>query len=103
MSKIAETSVPACYNQSMEIQLSSEMEKSVRKKVDGATYRSASEVVEDALLLLEERDRREWKNVEELRSKIEAGLAQARQGQVRDGEQVFEEVLQAIEQAPSAK
>ena len=88
----------------MEIQLSSELEESVRKKVDGANYRSTSEVVEDALLLLEERDRREWNNVNELRSTIEVGLAQARQGQVRDGEQVFEEVLQAIEQAPpSAK
>lgn len=87
----------------MEIQLSSELEESVRKRVDGANYRSASEVVEDALLLLEERDRREWKNLEELRSKIEIGLTQAQQGQVRDGEQVFDEVLQAIERAPSAK
>ena len=58
----------------MNISLTPHLEKLVKSKVDSGLYGSASEVMRDALRLLDERDRLRALRLEELRSEIKRGL-----------------------------
>jgi antitoxin ParD1/3/4 len=58
----------------MNISLTPQLEALVKTKVESGLYGSASEVMRDALRLLEERDRRQFMRVEELRAEIKKGL-----------------------------
>jgi antitoxin ParD1/3/4 len=58
----------------MNVSLTKELERLVNDKVKGGLYRSASEVVREALRLLEERDRLQQFHLEELRRDIRKGL-----------------------------
>jgi antitoxin ParD1/3/4 len=58
----------------MNISLTTQLEELVKKKVDSGLYGSASEVIREALRLLEERDRRHAIRLEELRTEIRRGL-----------------------------
>lgn len=61
----------------MAVSLTPELEAIIQERVDSGRYGSASEVVQEALRLLEERDR-----VEHLRSLIAVGLEQAQRGEL---------------------
>ena len=54
----------------MNVSLTPELEQYIRAKVDSGRYLSASEVVREALRLLEQKDKR----LEELRVEIQKGL-----------------------------
>ena len=54
----------------MNVSLTPELEQYIRAKVDSGRYLSASEVVREALRLLEQKEKR----LEELRSEIQKGL-----------------------------
>ena len=58
----------------MNISLTPQLEELVKRKVDSGLYVSASEVMREALRLLEERDRLNAMRLEELRAEIEKGL-----------------------------
>lgn len=58
----------------MNVSLTPQLEKLVKNKVDSGLYVSASEVMREALRLLEERDQRRTMLVEELRAEIKKGL-----------------------------
>jgi antitoxin ParD1/3/4 len=58
----------------MNISLTPQLEILVKSKVESGLYGSASEVMRDALRLLEVRDRRQLLSVEELRAEIKKGL-----------------------------
>jgi antitoxin ParD1/3/4 len=58
----------------MNISLTPQLEALVKNKVESGLYGSASEVMRDALRLLEVRDRRQLLHAEELRAEIKKGL-----------------------------
>ncbi|MGC2062689.1 MAG: type II toxin-antitoxin system ParD family antitoxin [Thermodesulfovibrionales bacterium] len=58
----------------MNISLTPQLEKLVKNKVESGLYGSASEVMREALRLLEERDRRHTLRDEELKAEIKKGL-----------------------------
>ena len=58
----------------MNISLTPQLEEMVKRKVDSGLYVSASEVLREALRLLEERDRLYAIRLEELRTEIKRGL-----------------------------
>jgi antitoxin ParD1/3/4 len=58
----------------MNVSLTPELEKYIRTKVDSGRYLSASEVVREALRLLEQKEKR----LEELRVEIQNGLDSGR-------------------------
>jgi antitoxin ParD1/3/4 len=58
----------------MNISLTPQLEELVKRKVDSGLYVSASEVMREALRLLEERDRLNVMRLEELRAEIKKGL-----------------------------
>ena len=58
----------------MNISLTPQLENLVKRKVESGLYNSASEVMREALRLLEERDRMAEIKLEELKKEIQAGL-----------------------------
>ena len=73
----------------MNVNLTPELEKLIRNKVKTGRYNSASEVVREALRLLEERDQIRQLQIQELRKRIQAGLASLERGKGIDGEEFF--------------
>ena len=59
----------------MNINLTPQLEEMVRQKVNSGLYTSASEVVREALRLMEEKDQLRAAKLEQLRQDIQEGLA----------------------------
>ena len=66
----------------MNVSLSPKLESLIQEKVTSGLYASASEVVREALRLLEERDRLREIREEELRAEIRKGVADEKAGRV---------------------
>jgi antitoxin ParD1/3/4 len=66
----------------MNVSLTPELEQLVQRKVQSGRYLSASEVVREALRLLEERDQLRELQLEELRRFVAVGVEQADRGEV---------------------
>ena len=80
----------------MNVSLTPELEQLIRTKVQSGLYLSASEVVREALRLLEERDRVQAMKLAELRKEIQVGLDQADRGELLDGPEVFAKLRSKI-------
>jgi antitoxin ParD1/3/4 len=80
----------------MNVSLTPELEQLVHEKVKSGRYLSASEVVREALRLLEERDQIRETRLEALRKEIAVGIEQGDRGEVFDGEEVFRELREDI-------
>jgi antitoxin ParD1/3/4 len=84
----------------MNVSLTPELETLIHSKVSNGRYTSASEVVREALRLMEERDQIQELHKASMREKIAAGMASLRAGQGTDGEAFMAELdadLAAIE------
>ena len=77
----------------MNVSLTPELERLVEAKVQSGLYRSSSEVVEDALRLLEQRD----SDLKELRARMDEGLADLDRGDVADGEEFMQRVIDELD------
>ena len=76
----------------MNIRLTPGLERLLRKKVQTGGYTSASEVVREALRLMEEPDRSVALRKEEIRKEIARGLKSLRMCKSVDGETVFKRI-----------
>jgi antitoxin ParD1/3/4 len=65
----------------MNVSLTPELERLVAEKVESGRYTSASEVIREALRLLEEQDRLKQSRLAAVRQKIDRGLKQLDGGQ----------------------
>ncbi len=83
----------------MEITLKPEQERFVAAKLRQGKYESIDELLAIAFRLLEENEHRE-QALSELRTKIAAGTEQIRQGKVVDGEAVFQQLKEKLDQMP---
>ncbi len=81
----------------MNVSLTPELEKFVRQKVNTGRYLSASEVIREALRLLEERDMQRQMRIEKLRREVAVGIEQSDRGETFDGEEAVAELLEEIE------
>jgi antitoxin ParD1/3/4 len=66
----------------MNVSLTPQLERLVKKKVKSGAYHSASEVVREALRLFDERERLREFRLAELREQIEFGVEQIERGEV---------------------
>ena len=66
----------------MNVSLTPELDRYVKRKVESGLYNNASEVVREALRLLVERDRFRPLSEEELKAEIEKGRAHIQAGRV---------------------
>jgi antitoxin ParD1/3/4 len=87
----------------MNVNLTPELENLVHGKVKTGRYNSASEVVREALRLLEERDRDVALRRQELRKKIREGIDSLRRGEGVDGEAVFDRLGAEIDRMERIK
>jgi antitoxin ParD1/3/4 len=79
------------------IQLKSEQEQFIRSQIDRGEYQTAEDVISEAFKLLETRTNK----IEELRRKISVGTAEIANGQITDGEVVFERLQAKIDRIAS--
>jgi len=84
----------------MNVRLTPQQEEFVKRQVAEGRYLSEAEVIREGLRLLA--DEMEWRA--DARRKIATGMEQLRAGQVVDGEQAVEEVLETLRRRrPRAK
>ena len=76
----------------MNVHLTPELEELIQKKVESGRYNSASEVMREALRLMEQRDEFLALRKDEVRRKISEGLDSLRRGEGVDGEAVFDRI-----------
>ena len=76
----------------MNVSLTRELEEYISRKVKMGLYKSASEVVREALRMLRERDRTQQGELAELHREIQTGLDQLDRGEGIPGEEVFAEI-----------
>lgn len=67
----------------MNVSLTPQLEELIKKKVETGLYNSASEVVREALRLIEEQERLREIKLEELRREVHLGLEQLDRGESR--------------------
>ncbi len=80
----------------MNVSLTPQLEAFVQEKVASGLYSSASEVIRDALRMLEDQDRLKAMKLESLRKEIDKGLEQLERGErvPYEPEKIIEKVLQ---------
>ena len=76
----------------MNVSLTPELEQLIADRVRSGRYHSASEVVREALRLLEDRDELRQLRLAELRQRVAAGLESLDRGEGLDGEAAFDEL-----------
>jgi antitoxin ParD1/3/4 len=81
----------------LNVSLTPELEKFIESRVKSGRYQTASEVVREALRLLEAHEQTREEALVRVRAKLQRGLEQAERGEVRDGEEVMEELLQRLQ------
>ena len=77
----------------MNVSLTPELEELIQPRVRSGRYTSASEVVREALRLLDDRDELRALRRDELRARVAAGLESLDRGTGLDGELVFDEIF----------
>ena len=81
------------YTENMNVHLTAEQQEFVKQRLASGGYASASEVIRAGLRALEADER--WR--EDVRKKISDGVAQAKLGQLLDGDEVFKELVDRID------
>jgi antitoxin ParD1/3/4 len=76
----------------MNVNLTPELEKLVLKKVKTGRYNSASEVVREALRLLEDHDKIRAAQLADFRAEVDRRLASLNRAEGVDGEEFFAEL-----------
>jgi antitoxin ParD1/3/4 len=84
---------------SMSISLTPDQERFIQTKLQAGKYRSAAEVLEIALRLLDEYDRADAEWVEEVRGKIDAAIEASNHTPTIDGETFVNQILERFQQA----
>jgi antitoxin ParD1/3/4 len=81
----------------MNVHLTPQLEQLVQDKVQSGRYNSASEVVREALRIMEQKDELRTIQLQELRSRMDKGLAQAERGEGADGETFMQGLIEDLD------
>lgn len=87
----------------MSISLTPNQERFIQTKLQAGKYRSAEEVLEVALRLLDEYDGAETEWVEDVREKIDAAIAASDHTPPIDGETFVNQILERFQQVRRAQ
>jgi antitoxin ParD1/3/4 len=85
------------------VSLTPKLEEFVQSRVSSGRYQTASEVVREALRLLERQEKERDEGLELLKEKLRRGVAEAEQGNALDGDEVFNELRELIDDRRRAK
>ena len=93
----------ATHRTTVNISITPELDAFLQSRVDSGRYQTTSEVVREALRLLERQERERDEAFHQLKARLEKGAAQAERGDLLDGDQVFDELREMIEERRLAK
>jgi antitoxin ParD1/3/4 len=85
------------------VSLTPELGAFLQSRVKSGRYQTTSEVVREALRLLQHREKEREGSLRQLRAKLQRGAAQADRGELLDGDEVFQELRELIEERRLAK
>ncbi|MDR3718783.1 MAG: type II toxin-antitoxin system ParD family antitoxin [Bryobacteraceae bacterium] len=85
------------------VSLTPELGMFLQNRVKSGRYQTTSEVVREALRLLERQELQREQDLRQLRAKLHHGAAQAERGDLLDGETVFAELRDLIEERRRAR
>jgi antitoxin ParD1/3/4 len=80
------------------VSLTPELDAFLQARVKSGRYQTTSEVVREALRLLERKEAERDEAFQLLKAKLKRGALQAERGELLDGEEVFEELRALIEE-----
>jgi antitoxin ParD1/3/4 len=85
------------------ISITPELNTFLQSRVKSGRYQTTSEVVREALRLLERQERDREEGFQQLKAKLLRGAAQAKRGELIDGDEVFDELRELIAERRGAK
>jgi len=85
------------------ISLTPELGAFLDSRVKSGRYQTSSEVVREALRLLERHEERRELSLRELKARLEQGAAEADRGELVDGDSVMDELRDLIEERRSTR
>jgi len=81
----------------MIVHLTPELEQLVQAKVQSGRYNSASEVVREALRIMEQRDEVRSIQLQELRNSMDRAIGESARGEGTDGEEFMQGMLDDLD------
>lgn len=91
------------HRTTVNISITPELDAFLQGRVQSGRYQTTSEVVREALRLLERHEQEREEAFHQLKSKLERGASQAKLGELINGDEVFEELREMIEERRRAK
>lgn len=85
------------------ISITPELDAFLQSRVKSGRYQTTSEVVREALRLLERHEQDREAAILPLKAKLERGAGQAERGELIDGDEVFDELRQMIDERRRSK
>src|SRR5580700_7631549 len=85
------------------VSLTPELDAFLQSRVRSGRYQTTSEVVREALRLLQRQEMERDEAFQKLKARLKRGAAQAERGELLDGDKVFEELRELIEERRRAK
>jgi antitoxin ParD1/3/4 len=93
----------ATQRTTVNISITPELDAFLQNRVKSGRYQTTSEVVREALRLLERQEKDREQTLRRLKGKLKRGAAQAERGELLDGDKVFDELREMIEERRRAK
>jgi antitoxin ParD1/3/4 len=93
----------AIHRTTVNISITPELDAFLESRVKSGRYQTTSEVVREGLRMLERHENERDEAFLQLRKKLERGASQAERGELIDGDAVFEELREMIEERRRAK
>lgn len=84
------------HRTSVNVSITPELDRFLQSRVKSGRYQTTSEVVREALRLLERQEQERDEAIRHLKAKLKTGAAQAERGRLLDGDEVFEELREMI-------
>jgi antitoxin ParD1/3/4 len=91
------------HRTTVNISITPELDAFLQDRVNSGRYQTTSEVVREALRLLERQEQERDAALYQLKAKLERGAGQAEDGELIDGDEVFDELREMIEERRRAK
>lgn len=85
------------------ISITPELDVFLQSRVQSGRYQTTSEVVREALRLLERHERERDEAFRQVKAKLQRGADAAERGELLDGDEVFDELREMIEERRRAK
>ena len=85
------------------ISITPELDAFLQSRVKSGRYQTTSEVVREALRLLERHEQDREAAILQLKAKLQRGAGQAERGELIDGDEVFDELRQMIDERRRSK